>query len=545
MKKGIEKHIKTIRRILSTLSSYSAFDSTLIQVFHIMESELGFENPKIQILNFSRSLRPIKSKKREEIEMKISTSPTYNIIEIENGKLLISPIRVEGRDIGFISAFISKENKDREKDKGNENVEKAEEKISDTEELSDTFMLDVLSVIGQILGFSFFILAKEKTEVKSIGGIIYKSKKMDEVLKMAIQVAKSDATVLIRGESGVGKELVAEIIHSSSQRKDKPFIKINCAAIPENLLESELFGYKKGAFTGAIIDKKGKFEEAEGGTIFLDEIGDMPLSLQAKLLRVLQSKEIEPIGGKPKKVDVRIIAATNKNLEEMVKKGSFREDLFYRLNVVPIVIPPLRERKEDIKPLVEYFLEKFNKKYGKNISISKGAMRMLEIYHWPGNVRELENLIERLVLTSSDLVITPDDIPDHIKDYIKEEIEKEMGEKSYTPDSIGRTETSESKVSEKYEKIKKYYEESGKTNDLISDVLFSLSDFPFSEKSGFSLPEIIEKIERKHILWAISTSKNISEAARKLGITRRQLEWKMRKYGLTNLNKDVDKNVKK
>jgi Transcriptional regulator containing GAF, AAA-type ATPase, and DNA binding domains len=329
---------------------------------------------------------------------KIMRAPRKDIIDFRELKIIVSPIRVEGRDLGFISG------------------------LSDYTEVE--MKLDFLSIVGTMIGFSFFILAREKADIKKVGNIIFRSKKMEEVIRLCLEVAKSDATVLIRGESGVGKELIADLIHENSYRGGKQIVKINCAAIPENLLESELFGYKKGAFTGAISDKKGKFELAEGGTIFLDEIGDLPPSLQAKLLRVIQTKEIEPIGGTTKKVNVRIIAATNRNLEELVREGKFREDLYYRLNVVPIFIPPLRERKEDIRPLVDFFLEKFNKKYGKNISISKGAMLIFEDYDWYGNVRELENLVERLVITSSDLVITPDDIPDYIRDYVMKKKKK-------------------------------------------------------------------------------------------------------------------------
>ncbi len=234
----------------------------------------------------------------------------------------------------------------------------------------------------------------------SFTNIIGNSNKMREVLQMISQVSSSSATVLIRGESGTGKELVANSIHYNSERNKKPFIKINCAAIPDNLIESELFGHEKGAFTGASHQKKGKFEVADKGTIFLDEIGNMALSAQVKLLRVLQEKEFERVGGyKPIKSDVRIVAATNSNLEEMVQQGKFRDDLYFRLNVFPIYIPSLRMRKTDIILLADHFLEKYTREHGKEIKrITTPAIDMMMEYHWPGNVRELENCIERAVI---------------------------------------------------------------------------------------------------------------------------------------------------
>jgi len=228
------------------------------------------------------------------------------------------------------------------------------------------------------------------------------SQEMQELMKMVIHIASVDSTVLIQGESGVGKEIIANILHSNSNRKDGPFIKINCGAIPYNLIESELFGYEPGAFTGA--SKKGKagmFELANGGMIFLDEIGELPLDLQVKLLRVIQEMEITRIGAtEPTKIDVRVVTATNRNLYEMIAKNQFRNDLYYRLNVVPIIIPPLRERRDDIPVLSRYFLECFNQKYNMKKELSSYVKQRFMNYDWPGNVRELENLIERLVVTT-------------------------------------------------------------------------------------------------------------------------------------------------
>jgi len=247
--------------------------------------------------------------------------------------------------------------------------------------------------------------------------IVGKSKEMREVFKVIEDVASSNATVLISGESGTGKELVARAIHNRSPRKGKLFVAVNCAAIPENLLESELFGHERGSFTGASERQIGKFEIANGGTLFLDEIGSMPLPMQAKVLRTIQEKEIERIGaGYPSPVDVRIISATNSNLREAIKKYKFREDLFYRLNVIPLHLPPLRERREDIPLLANYFLHRYSRQLGKNTKgIKKDALELMVNYEWPGNIRELQNLIERLCVLSKGSYIEKDRLPPEIR----------------------------------------------------------------------------------------------------------------------------------
>ncbi len=244
------------------------------------------------------------------------------------------------------------------------------------------------------------------------GEIIGKSREMLKVYSLIKKVADTTANVLILGESGTGKELVAKAIHENSPRKDMPFVVINCGGIPENLLESELFGYLKGSFTGAYADKPGLFEIARGGTIFLDEVAELPLVLQVKLLRVVQEKTFLRIGGTENiRVDVRIISATNRNLEEMVQKGEFREDLYYRLNVIPISIPPLRERKDDIPVLTKYFIEKYSREFGKGIkNISNYALELLMDYSFPGNVRELENIIERSVALEHSSIVLPENL---------------------------------------------------------------------------------------------------------------------------------------
>ncbi len=243
--------------------------------------------------------------------------------------------------------------------------------------------------------------------------IVGSSQSMAKIFEIIKKVAPSTTTILITGETGTGKELVANAIHVNSPRKRNPFIKINCSAIAENLIESELFGYEKGAFTGAVSSKQGRFELAHKGTLFLDEIGDLPREIQVKLLRVIQDHEFERVGGlQTIKVDVRLVAATNRNLQQSVKEGSFREDLFYRFNVMPIYVPPLRERKEDIPPLVSYFIEKFNRKLDRRITgVDPEVMELFQDYDWPGNIRELENLAERLVLMAKGDQIVMGDVP--------------------------------------------------------------------------------------------------------------------------------------
>lgn len=248
------------------------------------------------------------------------------------------------------------------------------------------------------------------TERYDFSNIIARSKKMQEVLEQVIRIAGTDSTIYINGDSGTGKELIAKAIHLLSERQDKPFVDINCAAIPESLLESELFGHEKGAFTGAIRTRGGLFTQANEGTVFLDEIGDMPLSIQAKLLRVLQERRFYPVGSKePIEVNVRLIVATNKDLEQEVAKGQFREDLFYRIHVIPIYLPSLKERKEDIPPLVDHFLKQFSNEMNKKIKgITPQAMQQLMLQDWPGNVRQLKNTIEYAVAMTRDDVITED-----------------------------------------------------------------------------------------------------------------------------------------
>jgi DNA-binding NtrC family response regulator len=261
------------------------------------------------------------------------------------------------------------------------------------------------------------ILKKQIEERYDFEHIVGRSRSFVSLIEEVKKVADSRSNVILLGETGTGKELFARAIHYSSSRKDKPFIPINCSAIPENLLESELFGYAKGAFTGAVSNKRGLFEEADGGTIFLDEIGDLSQHLQAKLLRVIDDREIRPLGGiQSKKVDIRLVTATNRDITKAVAEGAFREDLFYRINVIRLELPPLRERKEDILVLAGHFLDKYANEIGKDVRhIDPAAAKILMDYHWPGNVRELQNIIERAVLIADGPTLLPEHLPEGIK----------------------------------------------------------------------------------------------------------------------------------
>jgi DNA-binding NtrC family response regulator len=287
-------------------------------------------------------------------------------------------------------------------------------KLGALDYLQKPFEIDELLVVvrraldHQRLRTEYRYLRSERDEQFDHYGIIGRSRAIEDIIRRAERVADTKSTVLITGETGTGKELVARAIHHRSAQRDMPLIKVNCAAIPESLLESELFGHVRGAFTGATTTKKGKFALADGGTIFLDEIGTMSPALQSKLLRVLQEREFEPLGSeRTERVDVRVIAATNRDLRQMVADGRFQEDLFYRLNVIPIELPPLRERRDDIPALVEHFVRKHAQRTGRRVErVDEAALAALQQYEWPGNVRELENTIERAVVLSTESVIT-------------------------------------------------------------------------------------------------------------------------------------------
>ena len=348
---------------------------------------------------------------------------------------------------------------------------------------------DILTVVRRALERQALVkevmyLRSEVERQSQFENMVAKDEKMIRIFKLISRVADNDATVLIAGESGTGKELIARAIHQKGPRCHSPFVAFNCAAVPDNLLESELFGHERGAFTGALEKRVGKFELADGGTLFLDEIGSMRIDLQAKILRALQEREIERVGGsKTIKVDVRIVAASNADLRDKVMKGQFREDLFYRLNVIPIWIPPLRDRREDIPLLIEHFLNKYNRKFNRQLKgLTPSAHTVLVNYNWPGNVRELENIIERLVAIGENPYIHLDDLP---------------------LDSM----------------------------EITRGVLDDL------EKRQLSLARARTEFETHYILWTLErTHWNQSEAARILGIHRNTLVTKIRELGLRNRN---------
>jgi len=348
------------------------------------------------------------------------------------------------------------------------------------------FLIVIAALIGQVVRVRNVIArplpGPGSGAATNFSGVIGSSPAMQQLFELIQQVAPSRATLLLRGESGTGKELLAHTIHAASPRSSHNFIAVHCASLPATLLESELFGHERGAFTGAVAQRRGRFELADRGTLFLDEVGDIPLPIQTKLLRVLQEREFERVGGqKTIRADVRIIAATHRPLEEMVRSGEFREDLYYRLNVVPIVVPPLRAHKEDIPLLAAHFLARFGREHDKSVQLSSAAMTMLTDYRWPGNVRELEHCLERLVLLTTRPVITPDEI---------------------------------------------------QALAHFLDLPQASAGHPGSSESA-SLPQSVEELERSQLAAALERSGWVKvRAARRLGITPRQIDYRMKKYGL-------------
>ncbi len=373
----------------------------------------------------------------------------------------------------------------------------------------DVSFLSVLAtLISQFIALHQAIARKEKRLVEEnrslkaeLHGrfnrhyIIGQSRPMQEVFATIEKVAPSRATALLLGESGTGKELVARAIHEASPRRDKNFIKINCAALPENLLESELFGHEKGAFTGATASRAGRFELADGGTLFLDEIGELPLSLQAKLLRVLQEHQFERLGGtRTLEVDVRIIAATNVNLEDAVARGTFRNDLYYRLNVLPFHLPPLRERKSDIPILLNHFLRASIERNDKEVELSQEVLDVLMNYNWPGNVRELQNLIERLVILTDKSILYPSDLPKEMENPLPQET----------------TSTSSARIP-----------------DTLQDLNTNVS------RSSHPALHSLEELEQAEIKAALLRNGWVqARAARDLGLTQRQIGYRIKKFNL-------------
>jgi two-component system response regulator PilR (NtrC family) len=337
------------------------------------------------------------------------------------------------------------------------------------------------------------VLKKELGKENSFQNIVGNSESMHRIFDLVRRVSQAPTNVLITGESGTGKEVVAKAIHYNGPLKDRPFVTINCGAIPENLMESEMFGHKKGSFTGAVIDKSGLFEVADGGTLFLDEVGELPLSIQVKLLRAIQERIIRRVGATDDiKVDVRIIAATNRDLEKMVNDGGFRQDLYYRLNVIHIKTPSLRERRDDIPLLAVHFLKKYNERLGKNIgSISQEAMEMMKKYDYPGNVRELENVIERTVALEAGSTILPESLPPFVN----------------TPSGRKMASSQEIEIG----------------------------------PEGIDLDKIIGQIEKELLIKAIHVANGTKKrAAKLLNISFRSMRYRVEKYGLGTMNEEED-----
>lgn len=409
-----------LRPVMNTLGDYMGFKHATVSLYNRQTGEISIE--------LASGLSPTQTKKGR---YKVGEGITG--IVVETGKPIVVP------DVTKDSRFLDRTGRGKDSNKSficvPISIEKevvgtlsVDEFNSPTDQLDDDLRL--LEIIAMMIASAVKLRrqAEEETEILQAenerlrselkdrfrpSNIIGNSREMQVVFDQIAKVAKSPSTVLILGETGTGKELVAQAIHYNSDRAGGPFIRVHCAALPENIIESELFGHEKGAFTGAVSEHKGRFEMADGGTIFLDEIGEISPSLQVKLLRVLQEREFERVGGnKTIRVNIRVIAATNKDLLQMVRDGKFREDLYYRLHIFPIYVPPLRKRKSDIVLLADYFLERYSKMLGKDIRrLSTGTIDMLMSYHWAGNVRELENCIERAVLVAEGNVIYPHHLP--------------------------------------------------------------------------------------------------------------------------------------
>ncbi|MBP9616638.1 MAG: sigma 54-interacting transcriptional regulator, partial [Aliarcobacter sp.] len=428
------KELMTLYEISSIISNHYDLQTSLEKSMKILKNTLNLDNCVVHIIE-DDILNVFASVELSKFQRNLAS---YKIGEGATGMAAESKEPVVVENIHNNSLFLNKSGKRDFNGKSyvavplmidNESIGVLGAVITKTAEIDLDDTVRILAIVASLFAqtiHSYQLNQKEKerlqelklyykmewdSKVHNFGDIIGDSQKMEHVFKVIQRIAQSDVTVLVRGETGTGKELVAAAIHKRSKRKDEPFIKLNCAAITDTLLESELFGHEKGAFTDARETRKGRFELADGGTLFLDEIGDISASAQVKLLRVLQEREFERVGGsKTIKVNVRLVAATNRNLEQMVKDGKFREDLYYRLNVIPIDLPPLRERGEDIKQLVNFFLERSIRNHKKMVTITDEAMDALCDYPWPGNVRELENTLERIVLMGNEEGINKSDM---------------------------------------------------------------------------------------------------------------------------------------
>ena len=496
--------LTTLYDIASVISNHYDLETSLEKSMKILKNSLNLTNCTIHLLD-EEDLNVFAAIELTSIQKKLSS---YKIGEGVTGMAAQAREAVVVENIHNDSLFLNKSGK---RDFNNMSYVAVPLIIEDqtigvlgatltkTTEIGFEDCVRILTIISSIFAqsiYSFQLNNNEKERLKELklyykmewdskvhnfGDIIGDSPKMNQVFQIIQRIAQSDVTVLVRGETGTGKELVAAAIHKRSKRKDEAFIKLNCAAITDTLLESELFGHEKGAFTDARETRKGRFELADGGTLFLDEIGDISASAQVKLLRVLQEREFERVGGsKTIKVNVRLVAATNRDLEQMVKDGEFREDLYYRLNVIPIDLPPLRQRGDDIRQLVEFFLEKSIKNHKKVVKILPEAMEILSNYPWPGNVRELENTLERIVLMGNEDGITKKDM------------------------LLLLPALNDDKLKKEYKTI------------------------PMENKT-------LEEIEQEAIESALENNNfNQSNAAKELGITLRQMGYKIKKYGISN-----------
>lgn len=500
--------LNTIYEVSKILSSGTNLKVTLPSVINVLDNFLDMGKGIIYIYDFDKkTLVPFVSRGIDfETNKNIPVIDDYSKKVFNSGSVIVihdinkSPELMEElcqqKAINKRASFICLPIKAHRKVFGTLNLV-----ISDT---SFPFLFDdairilemVTTLIAQAIALSNRIkeeqdkLQKERirlqTELESkynLKNMVGQSNSMIQVFKNVYTVAKSNATVLIRGESGTGKELIARAIHYNSPRAEKPFITLNCTSLPETLLETELFGHEKGSFTDASSQRKGRFELADQGTIFLDEIGDIPITTQVKLLRVLQERQFEKLGSsKTISVDIRILAATNRNLEELTEKGLFREDLYYRLNVVPIFVPPLKDRKEDIPILIDHFLTKYNIENSKSVNLSEDTYQLLLEYNWPGNVRELENTINRLVILAEDNLAESGLLPIEINSYIKESLEG----------------------------------------------INSIKKNPYN---SVTLTRSVEDLEREKIVEALKECGWVkSRSAKLLGITARQLDYRIGKY---------------
>ena len=497
------------KELTSTLNLKKSLDSVMNILDKFIDMKYGtvvLSNPETRALSTFVALGINEEEKKlrtyragEGIIGKVFKAGSPMIIpDIRDEPSLRDQIKLDNENLNF--SYICVPIKTSEKVIGTLGVAFYQAKVSFSMDAGVRILSMVASLIGQAVELSYMV-EKEKQKLilekislsqqlktkHSLENVIGQGDGMKDIFETVYRVAATTATVFLRGESGTGKELIARAIHYNSNRAQKPFMKINCTALPETLLESELFGHEKGSFTGAIHERRGRFELADGGTIFLDEIGDIPISTQMKLLRVLQERNFERLGSsKTISIDVRLIAATNQDLEKAMMRGSFREDLYYRLNVIPIFLPPLRERKEDIPILVEHFLRRFNQENNRMIKISDEVMDLMLQYQWPGNVRQLENCIERLVIMADRDRVNAEDLPFEIRIHSKQV-----------------------------------------HNDLQED------EINRDASSYFSLTKTVKDMEKERIINALQKCGWVkSRAATLLGISPRQVDYRINKYGI-------------